>query len=309
MIGIQAQDVRAAGLALRSRVPGIERRTIDESGLLRTWTVRGTVHLIAADDLPWLDALMGPRNRRRFDALMAKRGNLELARSILADIVELLSEEPLTRAELLARLAARGHASLGPRAVNIVVPWASAQGVVVGLPDGRFRAAEPPPTVGGDEALAILARRYLEGYGPAGAADLARWSGLPLGTARRALAAIEGLEEAGGLLALPGALDTEPPPPPPALLLAAFDASMLGWRSREPLVAASHDRRVLPGGGMLKPVVLTRGAASGTWRLSGSGTRRRLEIDSFGPAAPQRALRAEMLDVGRFLGLELEAAA
>lgn len=308
MLGIQAQDARAAGLALRSRVPGIERASIEANpGLVRTWSARGTVHLIAGDDRPWLQALTGPRNAERFQRMLAKRGNLDLARKLLPAALDLLAfEGPLSRADLLARLAARGHPSLGPYSVNVFIPWIAAQGLAAGLPDGRFRATEPPPSVDEDAALATLGGRYLGGYGPAGPADLARWSGLPLGIARRALQAAGDLEPAGDdLLALPGTLDAVPPPAPSALLLAAFDTSMLGWRSREPLLAAAHDANILPGGGMLRPVVLARGAASGTWRLGGSGRGRRLEIDWFGRAASARALQAEAADVARFLGLEL----
>ena len=163
VVGIQAQDVRAAGLALRSRVPGLERSALGDPGLVRTWTVRGTVHLLDADDLPWLHALTAPRNRRYFDGLMAKRGSLEAARGMLPDIVALLAERPRTRSELLPALAAGGHPELAPPSVNVVMAWAAAQGVVLGLPDGRFRAAEPPPAVDEDDALATLARRYLAG--------------------------------------------------------------------------------------------------------------------------------------------------
>ena len=312
VLGIQAQDVRAAGLALRSRVPGIERAEIDaDRGLVRTWTVRGTVHLIAADDLPWIHAVTGPRNARRFEGLIAKRGNLEVAETLLPAAVEQLEEAgPLSRAELIRRLAERGLPSLGEFSVNVFVPWLAALGLVVGLADGRFTTAEPPPAVDEDEALAILGRRYLAGYGPAGAPDLARWSGLPLGTARRALGAAGELEPAGDdLLALPSALDRNPPPAPAALLLAAFDTSMLGWRSREPLLAARHDARILPGGGMLRPVVLARGAATGTWRLGGSGRSRRVEVEWFGRRAAAGALATEAQDVARFLGLDLGLAA
>ena len=201
VIGIQAQDVRASGIALRSRVPGIARRDIDsDPALVRTWTVRGTVHLLAAADLPWVHALTGPRNQRRFDALMAKRGNLETARSILPALLSNLEDGPLSRADLLARLTEQGHPSLGPHSVNIAMPWAAAGGRLIGLPDGRFRATDPPPPVDTDEALATLGRRYLEGYGPAGAPDLARWSGLPLSQARRALDACEGTERHGDLV-------------------------------------------------------------------------------------------------------------
>lgn len=306
VVGIQAQDPRAAALALRSRVPGLNREEIAAAPLVRTWTVRGTAHLLAADDLPWLHALTGLRNRRYFDGLMGKRGNLDLARSMLGDMVELLGDQPLTRAGVLAELTRRGHASLGERSVNVVMAWAAASGHVIGLADGRFRAADPPEEVEVDEALTILARRYLAGYGPAAPEDLARWSGLPLGTARRAFESAGQLESAGELLALPGTLEHSPPPAPPALLLAAYDTSMLGWRSREPLVAAANDRHVLSGGGVIRPVVLARGSASGTWRLEGSARSRKLRIERFGRAPSARALGAEMADVGRFLGIELE---
>ncbi|MBV9310252.1 MAG: hypothetical protein JOZ73_05445 [Solirubrobacterales bacterium] len=43
VIGVQAHDLRAAGLALRSRVPGLTRGDVRAAALLRTWTIQGTV--------------------------------------------------------------------------------------------------------------------------------------------------------------------------------------------------------------------------------------------------------------------------
>lgn len=305
VVGVQAQDLRAASLALRSRVEGLLRSAVEGSGLVRTWTVRGTVHLIDQDDLPWLHAVTGPRNRRRFDALMAKRGSLQLAQAMLPDIVAVLEQGPRDRAGLLAELAARGQPDLGPRSVNIIAPWAAAQGLVRGLPDGRLTAADPPPRADADEAMATLAQRYLAGYGPASDADLARWSGLPLRAARRALAAVSEIETAGDLVALPGTFDAAAPAPPPALLLAAFDTLMLGYATREPFLAAAEDHRILPGGGMLRAAVLARGRVTGTWRVTGAGGKRILAVEWFGRRAPAQALGAEALDVGRFLGVDV----
>jgi hypothetical protein len=302
--GVQAQDPRAAGLALRSRVPGLERADVDAADLVRTWTVRGTVHLIPAADRPWLHALCGERFRRRFEASIERRASLADANALLGDAVEILARGPVDRAGLLAELAARGNPDLG-LAFNVLVPWIAAQGLAVGLADGRYRAADPPPPVEEDEALATIARRYLAGYGPASAADLAAWSGLSLGASRRGLEAIAPLERAGDLLALSGELDAEPPPAPPPRLLAAFDTTMLGWRRRAPLVAAAHDRRVNAGAGMVRATVLARGTVAGTWRLAGGGARRTLEVEWFGRPAAARGLEAEARDVGRFLGVEV----
>src|SRR5256885_3538964 len=79
VVGVQAQDVRAAGLALRSRVPGLRRADVDGSGLIRTWTKRGTVHLIDPCDWPRLHAVTGPRNPAPVDAEMRKRGDYDAA--------------------------------------------------------------------------------------------------------------------------------------------------------------------------------------------------------------------------------------
>ena len=225
-----------------------------------------------------------------------------------ADVVEILAEAPRDRAALLAELAARGHGNMGPRAGNLFMPWLAMQGLVVGLPDGRFRPAEPPLAVDHDEALATMARRYLQGYGPATAHDLAAWSGMPVGMARRGLEAIGPLERGGDLLALPGTFDAEPPSTPPARLLAAFDTAMLGWRSRGFLLGGRDGARILPGSGMVRPTVLARGLVTGTWRLAGSGRRRDIEIEWFGRRAARRHLEAEAADIARFLGIEASLA-
>jgi hypothetical protein len=299
VVGVQAQDVRAAGLALRSRVPGLRRSAVDDSGLVRTWTVRGTVHLIDPDDRAWLHAVVGHRHLQRVTRQLTERGGLEIATAVRDDLVALLAETPLHRAALLRALEQRGHRLPPQPVINTLMPWAAAQGLVLGLPDGRYRAAQPPPAVDADLALATLGRRYLLGYGPATVADLASWSGLPRTAAQRAFAALDGLDTAGELVALPGMLDAEDEPE--ALLLAAFDTTMLGHRSRAPFVAPAHDRRVLPGGGMLRPVVLVHGVAAGTWGAPGAGPRRSIAIDWFDTPVESAALHAEMRDVERFL--------
>ncbi len=303
VVGVQAQDVRASHLALRSRVPGLARSAIGEADLVRTWTVRGTVHLIPAADRAWLHALCAPRFGKRFEGWIEKRGGLETARGMRADVVDVLADAPRERAALLEELYARRHDDLGSHASNVFMPWLASQGIVVGLPDGRYRAADPPEPVGEEEALAIMARRYLAGYGPATADDLAYWSGLPLGAARRGLAAAGPLEEVGDLMALPGALDEEPGPIPPPLLLAAFDTLMLGWRSRDLMLASENAKRLLPGSGIVKATVLAGGTVGGTWRLAGSGAKRRLEIDWFDRPAARRRIEAEARDIARFLSL------
>jgi hypothetical protein len=288
VIGVQAQDLRAAGLALRSRVPGLTRSAVRAAALLRTWTVRGTVHLIAASDRPWLHALLAERNARMFGARFERFGIAEAVNAMRGDVLELCAERPRDRASLLRALVERGHRSLEQGPINTFVPWLSTQGLIVTDIDGLLHAADPPQAVDHDEALAILGARYRAGYDPCDATDLARWSSLPIRQARRAL-------DAAGRASQADAWPVDEPPP--CLLLAAFDTLMLGYRTREPFVAAEHDHHVLRGGGMIKPVALSDGLATGTWSIK----KGRPEPKWFDRPAPTAALSVEVTDVERFL--------
>jgi hypothetical protein len=160
VIGVQAQDLRAAQLALRSRVPGLTRGAVRAAPLLRTWTVRGTVHLIAASDRPWLHTLLAERNARMFGARFERFGIVEAVNAMCADVVDLCAERPHDRASLLCNLVERGHPSLEQGPINTFVPWLSTQGLIVTDIDGLLHATDPPPVVDHDEALAILGARY-----------------------------------------------------------------------------------------------------------------------------------------------------
>jgi hypothetical protein len=155
---------------------------------------------------------------------------------------------------------------------------------------------EPAP-VDRDSALAELARRYLAGHGPAAEGDLAKWAGLPLRDVRAGLGAIasELAQRTDGLLDL--AARMKPAPPPPPRLLGAFDPLLLGWRSREGILGASHT--IATVNGLFRPFALVRGRALATWKLSGAD----VELQPFAPLAPadRAALSADGEDVVRFL--------
>jgi len=288
VIGVQAQDLRAAALALRSRVPGLTRDALRSAPLVRTWTVRGTVHLIAASDRPWLHALLADRNARVFARRFERFGIVEAINAMRGDVVELCSERPRDRASLLRALVERGHPSLEQGPINTFVPWLSTQGLIVTDVDGLLHASDPPPVVDRDEALAILGARYRAGYGPCDAADLAKWSSLPISLARRAL-------DAAGPRPDRDARPAEELPR--CLFLAAFDTLMLGHRTRRPFVSAQDDHHVLRGGGMLKPVVLNSCRATGTWSIEEGCA----QPAWFGAPVPDAELAGESLDIQRFL--------
>jgi hypothetical protein len=323
LLAVQAQDRRAARLALRARTTGLRSGDVDaalseERSLVVAWLGRSTLHLVAREDYPGLLGLTSSGGPAGGPRRLAQEGVTLAEADRAAALVEraLLDDGPLRRAELSARIAAAGIRAEG-QATPHLLALAARRGTIVLGPvddDGEQRfaatrdwlgAAPEVPLAGAarDRALAELARRYLTGHGPATEADLATWAGLPLRDARVGLRAIAGeIEDAGdGLvdLAARGAPDEDALAP---RLLPAFDPYLLGWKDRAFAVPAAHAKRVHPGGGMLRAVAMAGGVAVGTWSARRRGGRTAVAIDPFGriPAPVRAALDDEAVDVARF---------
>ena len=318
LLAVQAQDPRGARLAVRARTSGLLATDVDDAlttdrSVVVSWLNRGTLHLVLAEDYWWLHQLTTPQlatgNARRLaqegvPPADADRGAGVIERSLAAD-------GPLTRAELRERVAAAGVRTEGQAMVHLLAR-ATLRGLTV---RGPMRGGEqafvlvrdwlgaPPPPMDREQALALLARRYLAGHAPAADRDLAKWAGLPLGDARRGLAAIAaGLADRDdGLASLadrPGRAAPEDEPEVPDLrLLGAFDPLLLGWASRELFLAPGGP--VITSNGLFRPFVLVRGRGAALWTVTGG----RVVTGPLGPlTAPERAaLAAETDDVERFL--------
>jgi hypothetical protein len=313
LLAVQAQDGRGARLAVRSRSVGLGAADVDAAlttrrSLLITWLNRGTLHLVSAEDYWWLHPLTTPQldtaNRRRLAQEGVSPAQADRGVDVITEAV--LSEGPQTRPQLRALLDAAGVPTAGQALVHVLVA-ASLRGQVIrgpmcGKEHGYVAVSDwlgdPPAPLEHGDGLALLARRYLAGHGPADARDLARWAGLPLGQARLGLdrIAAELVQLPGGLVDLsnrPAAAELPPP-----RLLGAFDPLLLGWVSRQPFVGA---HAVVTTNGIFRPFALVDGRVVATWGLR-AGT---LTVQILEPIAPSalHALRQEATDVLRFLGL------
>jgi Winged helix DNA-binding domain len=326
--GLQAQDTPASRLAVRARSSGLDaavvRRACErERSVVRTWAMRGTLHMVAAEDVGWLVALLGPgfaaANRRRRLQLGLDEDVCERA---LRALPAVLGDGPLPRAELVRRLAGQGvRIDPAGQAPAHLVGYAAMRGLVCRGPDldgdeasyvllddwvGGGRVLEP------EDALAELARRYLVGHGPAGPEDLAAWSGLPLGRARRAFELVAGeLRELcwdGRRLWAPAGTPTVRAGggEPVVRLLPRFDDYLLGWRGRDLILDPRFARRIQAGGGWIHAAVVADGRVVGTWKTRRTGNRLDLTVEPFErlQAGIRPAVEAEVADLGRFLGVE-----
>ena len=313
---LQAQDIAAAPLALRARARGLTAADVtaarEDRSIVRAWGPRGTLHLIAADDLAWLIAIVGPAGTDGAMRRLKQEGVAGTSEELVR-IAEraLAGQGPLTKAQLGDRLAALGCPAKGQGIVYMAF-LAAARGTVVLGPDRANRPTyvytadwlgrELRPEADRDKALRELARRYLRAHAPAGPEDLAAWAGLPLRDTRTPWAAIaDELTEVdhGGRPLWRPRLSAPRPARVAVALLPAFDEYLLGWRDRALVLDGAHSRKILPGGGILHPSVMADGRLVGRWRPTREGP---IAVDLFDAdnAVDKATLRAETEDIARF---------
>lgn len=312
LLAVQAQDPRAARLAIRARSIGLHAQDVDEALERRSLVIstvnRGTLHLMRSEDYWWLHPLTTPQlltaSARRLGQEQVSPAAAE--RGVAAIVATLDRDGPTTRTPLREAVAAAGVRVEGQAFMHLVL-LATIRGLIVRGPMlGGEHAfvlvadwlGPPPAALPRDVALGELARRYLAGHGPAADTDLARWAGITIGDARRGLTAIadqliardDGLAHTTARSAI-----AELPPP---RLLGGFEPSLLGWTSREAIVG-DHQGLVTTNG-VFRPFAMVRGRAAATWTL----TRRTLVQRPLEPipAAAQRALDADADAVLDFLG-------
>jgi DNA glycosylase AlkZ-like len=315
---VQAQEPRAARLAFRARSRGlsagdVDRARTEERSLLRIWVMRKTIHLIASEDAGWMVPLFAPAtvrwSRGRLAQLGLDRRGQDRAIAVLSDAVE--TEGALTRRELGVRLEEAGLDLASEHKVHIWLLATLDAGFCLGPDRGAsaclVRAAdwlgqlEQRPR---EESLAELARRYLRGYAPADERDFARWAGLPLRDTRLAFERIASeLEPVGELFALGRA--SRAAASPVVRMLGAFDNYNLGYVDRGFALDPAYEKRVNPGGGIVRPSVVVDGLCIATWSSKRSGDRLVVTIEPFEALEPgvEEAIAAEVADVGRFENL------
>lgn len=306
MLAVQAQDITASPLALRARMAGITAAEVvaarEDRSVVRFWGPRGTIHLAATEDLPWLMPLVKPSatdSLRRLSQLGVETTEADAAQKVGR---ALSGRGPVTKAELGELLSAEGQAIVHLAAL------AARAGLVVMGPDrpGKPTYVHTGDWLGGPvvmekdrgRALAELARRYLRAHGPAGPRDLAAWSGLPLRDAGQGWQGVSGeiIESGPGLWTL-GPVPEPPETEPVIRFLPIWDEFLLGWADRGWQAPESY-KPVLHSG---QPVLVIDGEVAAVWRPRRTAGRLDITLEPLRELDPA-ALTAEVDDIGRFLG-------
>src|SRR5207247_4324886 len=110
----------------------VDAALIDERSVVVGWLARGTLHLAASEDYPWLLALTAPprfaTSRRRLGQEGVPPDDADRAVAIIER--SLASEGPLERPELAERIAAEGVRTEG-QALPHLLMLAALRGVTV----------------------------------------------------------------------------------------------------------------------------------------------------------------------------------
>jgi DNA glycosylase AlkZ-like len=326
--GVNAQLYSALALSLRARIENLSIEDVEASRVtdrttVRTWCMRGTMHLLAADDIDWLLSAVAPSEIRGGWRWLEKRGGLEHERAeqvLDAAYKALKAHGAMTRRDLMdvvarklgldVRRAAAGVVQLNGLLGRVCFgPDNGADPTYVALDDwlGRqVRLANKP-----DHSQ--LARRYLRGYGPAAPRDFASWWGLPLAQAKAAWTSLEdeliALDVEGQTVWLlrseQTALKKIDRQAQTVRLLPAFDTYLLGYHDRDFAVPPKYQDRVFHGG-EIAPTILIDGCAAGMWRYESRGEQMRIKATPFSSftARTRDGIAEEVDDIGRFFGLD-----
>jgi hypothetical protein len=329
---IQAQVLSAAEVGVGLRIRGItaehvRRELYEGRSLIKTWSIRGTLHLVPADEAPlWAAAVRGPDPYWESPKWLARHGlTARSSAALFAAIADALDGRCLTRADLAGAVAER----VGRRHERLLSGWGELLHVPAlmgtlcfGPPRGAnvtFVRADQWiggwPDVDPFEARRQVLRRYLTAYGPAKIGDFQRWCGFGRDGARAVFADLEHeLEEVrvGRSTAWMRSgddrdLDRDATS---VHLLPKYDAFIIGFRPRDPLVPEAVKERIRqdPKGRLesvtgMAPLVVD-GVVTGLWRRTKSRGGTRIDVERVLPLARGRSrdLKAAVARVQEILG-------
>lgn len=329
--GLQAQVMSSAELQLWARVDGLAADDVanalwQDRTLVKTWAMRGTLHLLAVEEFPLLVAALRTRTRFQTKSWLKYFGlTLETLDALMTGMQALLSDQGMTREEVAAGIAEhtgrpelreltlsswgallkppafQGYLCFGPnRGQNVTFVQAEAW-----LGEGKAT-----PTMSGEAANQELLRRYLAVYGPDTSDNFARWFGITPGDSKRLFRSlgdelVEVEVEGWPAWALAAAdYDQEGETADLVRLLPAFDPYTIALYRQPGVLDEPHQPRVSRPQGWISPVVLVGGRMAGVWSHEKKRDRLIVTATIFGPAdaALRAGVEAEAGRLGEFLG-------
>lgn len=312
LCGVQAQVTSSAQATVGLRSPAtpddLDAALWTDRTLVRTWAMRGTLHWLPAAEFGlWIAALT--TRPWRITASWEKYHGVTAGEvdAVTAAIPEVLAGQRLTREELARGLAdATGLTHLAEQLTSgwgAVLKPAANRGLLCFGPDRDRNITfvrpddwldDTGPAPAPDEAMRQVLWRFLDAYGPATHADVARWFGEREPFGRRLLAshaddlALAEVDGHRGWLTPEGVAGlVDHPPAEGVVLLGGFDPYVLAPIShRDAIIPAGRLDRVSRTGGWISAVVVVDGMVAGTWTAEDDGGVTRIVVAPFRTLTP-----------------------
>ncbi|MGW2017393.1 winged helix DNA-binding domain-containing protein [Streptomyces sp. NPDC001927] len=322
VVALQAQQPASPYLALWNRTAGFDPADLDTAfargTVVKSTLMRVTLHAVHADDFRTFREAVHPllRGARIGDPRFAASGLTAEDADLLVPELLAFADRPRTGAEYEAWIQERVGAAPKSGAwwalrhytplvhAPTAPPWSFGERPWYMAPPDP---PELPAQEASDAALRTLLVRYLEGFGPASAADMAQFALVQRARVRRVLETLtdelERGEGPGGeeLFDIPGAPRPDEDTPAPPRLMAMWDSTLLAYVDRSRIIPPDYRTRVIRRNGDVLPTLLVDGYVAGVWRPADGG----IEATAFhdlpdevweGLAEEARALTAFLAD-------------
>jgi hypothetical protein len=327
--GVQAQVMSAAELQVAVRVDckvtDVRDALWKDRSLVKTWLMRGTLHLARSDDLPLYIGAMRAlwKSQMRPSWLEYMQTTEAEFWQIVEEVGSALDGQPLTRGELMD-LVGKGKSErvrqllgsgwggmLKPAARNGLLCFGPSRGQSVTFvrPEKWLPAWR---RVDERDAMAAISRRYLSAYGPATKMDFARWWGAWPGVANAAWSALKdelvSVSVEGASMQILGkdidylrkaSIDE------PVEMLPSFDTYLMGHARRDHLVDRAFASGVSRTAGWISPCILLNGEVIGTWTHALKNGTLHITVTPFGHMAT--SVKSEVKKRARTIGDALSA--
>lgn len=329
--GVQAQVMSGAEIGIWARVEGITSQDVKDAlwkdrRLVKTWAMRGTLHLLNSDDLPLYVAALKTRTVYRSKAwLRGQEVTLEEIDEITSETRDALDGRCLTREELASRIVKEAGLGSGVKK-KMLSGWGSllhaaahhgnlcfgpsrGKNVTFVRPDQWLGKWNEPA---GEEAMRALALRFIAAYGPCPVEEFNHWWGVLQRDAGKVFQSFaDELEEVEfeGRRALMRKIDLEQitrlRPAKSVRLLPSFDPYIMFYNPRDLLVEKRFRTRVFRQlAGWVSPVLLIDGGAAGIWRYRIRANRVEVTVEPFRSlsADAKDQVEKEATNLGKFTG-------
>ena len=335
--GLNAQGALTVNLSLWNRIENFDRNRLEEAlyekkTLVKTWCMRGTVHVIPSEDFPVYVQALRERLRIKWENFLKRRGisiSKRKRKAIKNEILNLLSGKTLTRNEICRALGleAREEKILVSRLLRELsyeglVCHAKPLGPWYHFREYRFaRVDNWLPKLDIDAVRPQDAKRklllwYFSSYGPASLQDFAYWTDLPVKEVKMIFdlvkdslvqVEIEGLK---GDFWLPEEslkiLENKPLSYFSVCLLPPFDPLIMGHKEKSRIMDLAYKKEVFLPLADVAATVMVNGFVVGTWKFRRRMKNPIIEVRLF-RRLDEKVVDAINLEIEQIIGfLEVE---